>query len=135
MPWKARDGEYPVRHPDTSHRWVFKVEGTAGEIYCEVQALSGDIPGSGGHSLLYRRENQECPPSWEGVSHAHNPQARTTGVPKEVLRRTRIGDRPPEPVRQAERLFASLRGEWRRAEAVPVVQAEEAGGVRKKVGT
>ena len=41
----------------------------------------------------------------------------------------------PEPVRQAERLFPRLRGERRRAEAVPVVQAEEAGGVRRKVGT
>src|SRR3989304_6179428 len=28
----------------------------------------GDIPGSGGHSFFYRRVNQECPPSWEGVS-------------------------------------------------------------------
>ena len=24
----------------------------------------GDIPDSGGHSLFFWRENQECPPSW-----------------------------------------------------------------------
>ena len=45
------------------------------------------------------------------------------------------GDRAPEPVREAERLFPRIMGERRRAEAVPVVQAEEAGGVRRKVGT
>ena len=47
----------------------------------------------------------------------------------------RYGDLAPEPVRQAERLLPRLRGERRRAEAVPVVQAEEAGGVLRKVGT
>jgi len=47
---------------DTSHGWIFEAYGTAGKNHCEVQALSGDIPGV----------NPGCR---EGVSHAHNPQA------------------------------------------------------------
>src|SRR5512135_521892 len=45
------------------------------------------------------------------------------------------GDPVFEPVREAERLFPRLGSKRRRTEAVPVVQAEEAGGVLRKVGT
>ena len=31
---------------DTSHRGIFAAKCTEGESNCEVQALSGDIPGS-----------------------------------------------------------------------------------------
>ena len=59
-----------------------------------------------------------------------------TGVPgKADLRRPGVGDRALEPVRQAERFFPRLGGERRRAEAVAVIKAEEAGGVLRKVGT
>src|SRR5512141_928899 len=51
------------------------------------------------------------------------------------LRRPGGGDRAPEPVRQEERLLPRIRRKRCRAEAVPVVQAEEACGVRRKVGT
>ena len=70
---------------------------------------------------------------WTGVT----AEETATGVPGKAaeLRRPGAGDRAPEPVRQAERLLPRLRGERRRAEAVPVVQAEEAGGVLRKVGT
>jgi len=46
-----------------------------------------------------------------------------------------FGDSAAEPVCQTERLIPRLRGERRRAEAVPVIQAEEAGGVTGKVRT
>src|SRR5512144_1049001 len=46
-----------------------------------------------------------------------------------------LEDSSSKPVRQPERLFPRSRGERRRAEAVPVVQAEEARRVRRKVGT
>ena len=55
---------------DTSHRRVFTVEGTAGEVPLKVQALSEDIPGSGGHSFPSSRvKTRNVPPG--GVSPAH----------------------------------------------------------------
>ena len=55
---------------DTSHRRVFTVEGTAGEVPLKVQALSEDIPGSGGHSFPSSRvRTRNVPPG--GVSPAH----------------------------------------------------------------
>src|SRR5512140_1435953 len=77
---RAEDGDLPVhREGDLARgRLLLRLRTAPFAVrmsvtHCPAVAgpnheTGGDIPDSGGQSWFSRRKNQECPPSWEGVS-------------------------------------------------------------------
>jgi len=94
--------------------------------YPRERPSSGSGAAYGARQSLRRAESQRAVEGRErsGMEAPHEPGVLLYSA----------GDRALEPVRKAERFFPRLGGKRRRAEAVPVIQAEEAGCVLRKVG-